>query len=245
MADTEDFNGKVIEEFRANGGKVGGWFEGQTLLLLHHTGAKSGAERVNPLGYQQVGDSYAIFASAAGGRSRPGVVLQPGRAPGRHGRGRHRHGQRQGAGGGPRRAGADLGRQREGRQISRTTRRARRHARFPSSCSTRWRNRLPAACGDVAARPAPAGEQRYPRGLAPKGRVRECRFTRWESTSRTSTRPPSSTPMPSSSAGSGSAPRHPCGPAPCCAAITAGSRSARGRRCRTEPWCTARTTSRR
>lgn len=71
MADGEDFNGKVIEEFRANGGKVGGWFEGQTLLLLHHTGAKSGAERVNPLVYQQVGDSYAIFASAAGAPSDP------------------------------------------------------------------------------------------------------------------------------------------------------------------------------
>ena len=71
MAEGEDFNGKVIEEFRANGGKVGGWFEGQTLLLLHHTGAKSGAERVNPLVYQQVGDSYAIFASAAGAPSDP------------------------------------------------------------------------------------------------------------------------------------------------------------------------------
>jgi len=71
MADGEDFNGKVIEEFRANGGKVGGWFEGQPLLLLHHTGAKTGAERVNPLVYQQVGDSYAIFASAAGGPHDP------------------------------------------------------------------------------------------------------------------------------------------------------------------------------
>jgi deazaflavin-dependent oxidoreductase (nitroreductase family) len=61
-----DFNRKVIEEFRANGGKVGGWFEGAPLLLLHHTGARSGTERVNPLAYQQVGDSLAIFASAAG-----------------------------------------------------------------------------------------------------------------------------------------------------------------------------------
>jgi deazaflavin-dependent oxidoreductase (nitroreductase family) len=66
MADGEDFNGNVIEEFRAHDGKVGGWFEGATLLLLHHTGAKSGAERVNPLVYLQVGDSLAIFASAAG-----------------------------------------------------------------------------------------------------------------------------------------------------------------------------------
>ena len=66
MADGDDFNGKVIEEFRANGGKVGGPFEGAPLLLLHHNGAKTGAERVNPLVYQQVGNSYAIFASAAG-----------------------------------------------------------------------------------------------------------------------------------------------------------------------------------
>ncbi len=66
MADGDDFNGKVIAEFRANGGKVGGYFEGAPLLLLHHNGARTGAERVNPLVYQQVGDSYAIFASAGG-----------------------------------------------------------------------------------------------------------------------------------------------------------------------------------
>jgi deazaflavin-dependent oxidoreductase (nitroreductase family) len=66
MADGDDFNGQVIEEFRANGGKVGGYFDGASLLLLHHAGAKSGTERVNPLVYQQVGDSYAIFASAGG-----------------------------------------------------------------------------------------------------------------------------------------------------------------------------------
>ena len=66
MADGDDFNGKVIEEFRANGGKVGGFFQGQTMLLLHHAGAKTGTERVNPLIYQQVGDSYAIFASFGG-----------------------------------------------------------------------------------------------------------------------------------------------------------------------------------
>jgi deazaflavin-dependent oxidoreductase (nitroreductase family) len=66
VADGDDFNGKVIEEFRANDGKVGGFFEGAPLLLLHHNGAKTGAERVNPLVYQQVGNSYAIFASAGG-----------------------------------------------------------------------------------------------------------------------------------------------------------------------------------
>jgi deazaflavin-dependent oxidoreductase (nitroreductase family) len=66
MADGEDFNGKVIAEFRENGGKVGGFFAGAPLLLLHHAGAKTGAERVNPLVYQQVGGSYAVFASAGG-----------------------------------------------------------------------------------------------------------------------------------------------------------------------------------
>ena len=66
MADGDDFNGKVIAEFRANGGKVGGYFEGAPLLLLHHAGAKTGAERVNPLVYQQVGGSYAVFGSFGG-----------------------------------------------------------------------------------------------------------------------------------------------------------------------------------
>jgi len=66
MADGEDFNGTVIEEFRANAGTVGGFFQGAPLLLLHHAGAKTGTERVNPLIYQQVGDGYAIFGSAGG-----------------------------------------------------------------------------------------------------------------------------------------------------------------------------------
>ena len=66
MAENENFNDKIIAEFRANAGKMGGPFQGAPMLLLHHTGAKSGTERVNPLMYQQVGDSYAIFASFAG-----------------------------------------------------------------------------------------------------------------------------------------------------------------------------------
>jgi deazaflavin-dependent oxidoreductase (nitroreductase family) len=66
MADGDDFNAKVIAEFRANGGKVGGYFEGAPLLLLHHAGAKTGAERVNPLVYQRVGGCYAVFGSAGG-----------------------------------------------------------------------------------------------------------------------------------------------------------------------------------
>jgi deazaflavin-dependent oxidoreductase (nitroreductase family) len=71
MADRDNFNEKIIAEFRANGGKVGDWFEGQTLLLLHATGVKTGAERINPLVYQQVGDAYAIFASNGGAPTDP------------------------------------------------------------------------------------------------------------------------------------------------------------------------------
>ena len=71
MADMDNFNEKVIEEFRENDGKVGGMFEGAPVLLLHHAGAKTGTERVNPLMYQPVGDSFAIFASKAGAPSNP------------------------------------------------------------------------------------------------------------------------------------------------------------------------------
>ena len=71
MVTMSDFNTAVIEEFRANEGKVGGPFTGATLLLLHHTGAKSGQARVNPLAYLKVGDAYAIFASKAGAPTDP------------------------------------------------------------------------------------------------------------------------------------------------------------------------------
>lgn len=64
-------NPKIIEEFRANGGAVGGVFEGRPLLLVHSTGAKSGEARVTPLMYQRVGGSYAVFASKAGAPSNP------------------------------------------------------------------------------------------------------------------------------------------------------------------------------
>jgi len=67
-----DFNSQIIEEFRANEGRVGGMFEGNTLLLLHHTGAKSGASYVNPLAYQADGGRYVIFASKGGAPVNPG-----------------------------------------------------------------------------------------------------------------------------------------------------------------------------
>ena len=71
MADSNDFNGKIIEEFRANAGRVGGPFQGTDMLILHHTGARSGAERVSPLGYQLVGEGYAVFATKAGAPTNP------------------------------------------------------------------------------------------------------------------------------------------------------------------------------
>ena len=71
MAEPNDWNAKIIEEFRANEGRVGGQFEGAPLLLLHSIGARSGKERVNPMMYQAVGDAYAVFASKGGAPSNP------------------------------------------------------------------------------------------------------------------------------------------------------------------------------
>lgn len=67
----QEFNKAIIEEFRANGGKVGGQFAGAALLLLTTTGAKTGKTRVNPLAYLQDGDRYVIFASFAGAPNNP------------------------------------------------------------------------------------------------------------------------------------------------------------------------------
>jgi deazaflavin-dependent oxidoreductase (nitroreductase family) len=66
-----DFNARIIEEFHANDGVVGGMFEGVPLLLLHHTGAKSGKTRVNPLAYQSDGGRYVVFASKGGAPTNP------------------------------------------------------------------------------------------------------------------------------------------------------------------------------
>ena len=66
-----DWNDKIIEEFRANGGKVGGQFEGAPLLLLHTTGARSGQPRVSPMMYQAVDGGYAVFASKGGAPTNP------------------------------------------------------------------------------------------------------------------------------------------------------------------------------
>ncbi|WP_166347493.1 nitroreductase family deazaflavin-dependent oxidoreductase [Phytoactinopolyspora limicola] len=65
------FNDRIIEEFRANGGKVGGDFEGAPMLLLTTTGAKSGQARTSPLVYTQDGDRLVIIASNGGADSHP------------------------------------------------------------------------------------------------------------------------------------------------------------------------------
>lgn len=71
MAGPEDFNTRIIQEFRENGGKVGGPFEGAPLLLLHTTGARSGTERVSPVMYGRDGDNYVVFASKGGAPTNP------------------------------------------------------------------------------------------------------------------------------------------------------------------------------
>ena len=65
-----DWNRQVVDEFRANAGKVAA-FEGRPLLLLHHKGAKTGTERVNPLAYLAVDGNFAVFGSKAGGPTNP------------------------------------------------------------------------------------------------------------------------------------------------------------------------------
>jgi deazaflavin-dependent oxidoreductase (nitroreductase family) len=71
MSDQNEFNRKVIEEFRANGGKVGGYFENAPMVLITHKGAKSGKEYTSPLVYSLDGDSVVIIASKAGAPDDP------------------------------------------------------------------------------------------------------------------------------------------------------------------------------
>lgn len=69
---TSDSNTKMIEEFRANEGRVGGPWAGTKLILIHHIGARSGTARVTPLGYSRQGDGrFAIVASNGGSPAHP------------------------------------------------------------------------------------------------------------------------------------------------------------------------------
>jgi len=71
MTTANDWNDSIISEFRANEGRVGGPFKGAPMLLLHHTGAKSGTIRVNPLMYLADGERLLIFASKGGASTHP------------------------------------------------------------------------------------------------------------------------------------------------------------------------------
>ena len=66
-----DWNKKIIEEFRANEGRVGGHFENMTLLLLHATGTKGGLPRLNPAAYTMDRDRIVIIASKGGADTHP------------------------------------------------------------------------------------------------------------------------------------------------------------------------------
>ena len=66
-----DFNQANIDEFRANNGKVGGYFAGANMLLLHTIGAKSGQPRTNPLVYVTDSDRLVVIASKSGADSNP------------------------------------------------------------------------------------------------------------------------------------------------------------------------------
>ena len=71
MSELNERNQKIIDEFRANHGKVGGRFEGRTLLLLHTLGAKSEKERINPVAYVRDDDRFVVIASKGGAPTNP------------------------------------------------------------------------------------------------------------------------------------------------------------------------------
>jgi deazaflavin-dependent oxidoreductase (nitroreductase family) len=66
-----DHNTGVIEEFRANGGKVGGFYEGATLGILHTIGARTGRPHLNPVDYLPDGDRFVVFATKGGSPTNP------------------------------------------------------------------------------------------------------------------------------------------------------------------------------
>jgi deazaflavin-dependent oxidoreductase (nitroreductase family) len=72
MAETAaQYNAKIIDEFRANDGRVGGMWEETPLLLLHHTGANSGVDRINPVAYLPDPSRYFIWAANGGAPNNP------------------------------------------------------------------------------------------------------------------------------------------------------------------------------
>lgn len=71
MNKEQNRNQAIIDEFRANDGKVGGHFENMPLVLLHTTGAKSGQEHINPTAYLMDGERFVVVASKAGAPTNP------------------------------------------------------------------------------------------------------------------------------------------------------------------------------
>jgi F420H(2)-dependent quinone reductase len=88
MSELSDFNERVINEFRANNGKVSGQMANMPLLLLTTTGAKTGRSLMRPLAYTKDGDRIVVIASYAGSPQESAVVSQFGRQPRRHRRSR-------------------------------------------------------------------------------------------------------------------------------------------------------------
>ncbi|CAM3427611.1 nitroreductase/quinone reductase family protein [Kibdelosporangium persicum] len=70
-----DFNAQVIEEFRANKGVVGGFFQDANVTLLHHKGRRSGREMITPLLYMPYEGSYVLMGSAGGAQKTPDWFL--------------------------------------------------------------------------------------------------------------------------------------------------------------------------
>lgn len=71
MSSIGDYNQRIIDEFRANAGKPPSWSGSSPLILVHHRGARTGAERVNPVAYLDDDGRYVIFASKAGAPANP------------------------------------------------------------------------------------------------------------------------------------------------------------------------------
>ena len=71
MVRVNERNRRIVEEFRANAGVVGGHFEGASLLILHTTGRRTGREHVTPLVYLPDGDRFVVFGSKGGAPTHP------------------------------------------------------------------------------------------------------------------------------------------------------------------------------
>ena len=89
IAALQSFNQNIVDEFRANGGKVSGQFENADLLLLTTTGAKSGEQRVSPLAYFRIDGKLIIIGSFAGAPSQSGLGAQSAGQPAGTHRGRY------------------------------------------------------------------------------------------------------------------------------------------------------------